>query len=75
MENPIILLAEKVQKKFRGSILTRVVCIEGADHIPTITVEIELPNGKVYVASGNNQKLAKQKAAELALFEMFSLPD
>jgi len=75
MENPIILLAEKVQQKFKGSILTRVIGIEGADHIPTITVEIELPNGKVYTASGNNQKLAKQKASELALFELFTLPD
>ena len=70
MENPIVELAEKCQKIFRESMITRVIGKEGADHNPTITVEIELPNGKVYVASGINQKIAKQKAAEKALAEL-----
>lgn len=70
MTNPIVELAERVQRKFRQSMVTRVVGKEGADHNPTITVEIELPNGKIYKASGINQKIAKQKAAEKALAEL-----
>lgn len=70
MTNPIVELAELCQRKFRESMVTRVIGKEGADHNPTITVEIELPNGKVYTASGINQKFAKQKAAEKALAEL-----
>ena len=70
MNNPIVELTEKVQKKFRESMVTRVIGKEGADHNPTITVEIELPNGKIYRATGINQKIAKQKAAEKALAEL-----
>ena len=70
MTNPIVELAELCQRKFRESMVTRVIGKEGADHNPTITVEIELPNGKVYTASGINQKVAKQKAAEKALAEL-----
>lgn len=70
MTNPIVELAEKCQIKFRESMVTRVTNKTGADHNPTITVEIELPNGKVYEASGINQKIAKQKAAEKALSEL-----
>jgi dsRNA-specific ribonuclease len=70
MNNPIVELTEKVQRKFRESMVTRVIGKEGADHNPTITVEIELPNGKIYQASGINQKVAKQKAAEKALAEL-----
>ena len=70
MYNPIVELTEKVQRKFRESMVTRVISKEGADHNPTITVEIELPNGKIYKASGINQKIAKQKAAEKALAEL-----
>ena len=69
MENPIVQLAELCQSKFRSSMLTRVAGKTGPDHNPTITVEIELPNGKVYTAYGINQKTAKQKAAERALAE------
>ena len=68
--NPIVELTEKVQRKFKESMVTRVIGKEGADHNPTITVEIELPNGKVYQASAINQKIAKQKAAEKALAEL-----
>lgn len=70
MNNPIAELTEKVQRKFRESMVTRVIGKEGADYNPTITVEIELPNGKIYKASGINQKIAKQKAAEKALAEL-----
>jgi len=70
MTNPIVELAEKCQKIFKESMVTRVTDKTGADHNPTITVEIELPNGKVYEASGINQKIAKQKAAEKALAEL-----
>lgn len=70
MTNPIVELAELCQRKFRESMVTKVIGKEGADHNPTITVEIDLPNGKVYTASGTNQKVAKQKAAEKALSEL-----
>ena len=70
MNNPIVELAEKCQRIFRESMVTRLTGKTGADHNPTITVEIELPNGKIYQASGINQKIAKQKAAEKALAEL-----
>ena len=70
MNNPIVELAEKCQRIFRERMVTRLTGKTGADHNPTITVEIELPNGKVYQASGINQKIAKQKAAEKALAEL-----
>jgi CRISPR/Cas system-associated endonuclease Cas1 len=70
MNNPIVELAEKCQRIFRESMVTRVTGKTGADHNPTITVEIELPNGKIYKASGINQKIAKQEAAEKALAEL-----
>jgi len=70
MNNPIVELAERVQRKFRESIVTRVIGKEGADHNPTITVEIEFPDGRIYRARGINQKIAKQKASEKALAEL-----
>jgi len=70
MNNPIVELAEKCQQYFRSNIETRVIGKEGASHNPTITVEIELPNGKIYQATGTNQRVAKQKAAEKALSEL-----
>ncbi len=68
--NPISELNLKCQKLFGKSILTRVVNKSGADHCPTITVEIELPNAEVYSASGLNQKEAKQQAALAALEDL-----
>ena len=65
--NPIIELAELVQKKFGKNIETRVLGKTGPDHMPTVTVEIELPNGRTYEASGTNKRIAKQRAAEKAL--------
>ena len=66
-KNPIIELAEKIQKRFGANIETRVINKTGADHCPVITVEIELPNGEIFTASGKNKKEAKQKAARKAL--------
>lgn len=71
MTNPIVVLSEAVQRKFKQSLVTRVIDKSGPDHQPVITVEIELPNGQVYQASGANQKVAKQIAAEKALSELF----
>lgn len=65
--NPIVELGEKCQKRFGASIETRVTNKVGADHCPIISVEIELPNGEIFTASGINQKEAKQKAAREAL--------
>ncbi|MEI7594780.1 MAG: putative dsRNA-binding protein [Bacteroidota bacterium] len=65
--NPIIELADRCQKIFGANIETRVIGKDGPPHCPIITVEIELPNGTTYIASGLNQKEAKQKAAREAL--------
>ena len=65
--NPIVELAELVQRQYGKNIETRVTGKTGADHCPIITVEIELPNGLIIEASGKNKKEAKQKAAEIAL--------
>jgi len=65
--NPIIELAELVQLQYGKNIETRVTGKTGADHCPVITVEIELPNGEIFTASGINKKEAKQKAAREAL--------
>ena len=69
MENPIIKLAEKCQKEYGKNLITRVIGKTGPDHIPSIEVQIELPNGCIYVGVGSNQKLAKQVAARIALSE------
>ena len=66
-KNPIIELAEKIQKRFGANIETRVTGKTGADHMPTVSVEIELPDGRVFEASGTNKRIAKQKAAREAL--------
>ncbi|WP_052910354.1 putative dsRNA-binding protein [Riemerella anatipestifer] len=70
MTNPIVKLAETCQKIYRENIITRVVKKEGLDHCPTITVEIELPDRRVFRASVENQKVAKQKAAKKALAKL-----
>lgn len=69
-KNPIVELAEKIQKRFGANIETRVTNKVGADHCPVISVEIELPNGEIFTASGINQKEAKQKAAKEALMSL-----
>ena len=65
--NPITALSEKIQKRYGQNIQTRVVGKEGQDHCPTISVEIELPDGTIFKASGLNQRETKQKAAQQAL--------
>ena len=65
--NPIVILSELCQAKFRASMETRVISKSGPDHAPIITVEIELPDGFKYTASGCNQKEAKKIAAQKAL--------
>ena len=66
-KNPIIELAELTQRQFGANIETRVTGKTGADHMPTVYVEIELPDGRIFKASGTNKRIAKQKAAEKAL--------
>ena len=68
-KKPIIELAELVQKQFGANIETRVTGKTGADHMPTVSIEIELPDGRIFEASGTNKRIAKQKAAEKALTE------
>jgi len=65
--NPIVILSEKIQKMFRKSIETYIIDTYGPCHNPIITAEILLPDGRTFKATGSNQKLAKQKAAEEAL--------
>ena len=69
MENPIVALSEMCQANFGENIETRVIGKSGEDHCPVITVEITLPNGKKFTASGSNQRIAKQAAANIALAE------
>ena len=73
MQNPIIVLSEKCQKRYGENITTEVLSQEGAGHCPTIKVAITLPSGKVYVGTGSNQKVAKQNAATAALNDAFTL--
>jgi len=68
--NPIVELSEFCQQYFGRNIETRVVGKTGSDHNPIITVEVELPDGRIFTASGMNQKLAKQKASENALLKL-----
>lgn len=68
--NSIVILSELCQAKFRASMETRVISKSGPDHAPIITVEIELPDGFKYTASGCNQKEAKKIAAQKALDDL-----
>jgi dsRNA-specific ribonuclease len=71
--NPIIVLAEFCQKQFHASIHSRVTDVTGPCHMPTITAEIQLPDGKTFLGTGNNKKEAKQEAARSAIFYLNSL--
>ena len=66
-QNPIIKLAEICQKVYGKNIETKVTGKKGADHMPTVSVAITLPNGNIYRASGSNKRIAKRAAAENAL--------
>ena len=68
--NPIIELAEIVQRVHGKNIETRVLGKTGPDHMPTVRVEIKLPDGRTFKSSGANKRVAKQKAAEIALSEI-----
>jgi len=68
--NPIVKLAEIVQKQYGANIETQVIGKKGPEHCPEIEVEIIFPDGKFYVGKANNKKVAKQKAAQLALKEL-----
>lgn len=72
IKNYVDDLEKMCQKTFRASILVRVSDIKGAGagHNQSVTVEVELPNGKIYTASAMSGKIAKQKAAEIAIKEM-----
>lgn len=70
--NPVIMLGELCQKRFGASIVTEVTGKQGPDHMPTVHVRITLPNGKEYTASGSNQKIAKQIAADNALSDLLT---
>lgn len=68
--NPIVELSVFCQKTFKKSIITNVIKIEGPDHCPVITVQILLPDGRIFYGEGSNKKNAKQQAATLALIEL-----
>lgn len=55
MGNPIVILSELCQLRYRESITTKVIAKEGPDHCPAITVQIELPDGHIYHGVGSNQ--------------------
>ena len=63
----IVRLSEAVQENTGENIVTRVIGKTGADHQPSVSVEIKLPDGDVYTAAGKNKKEAKNKAAIEAL--------
>lgn len=67
--NPIVELSHLVQKMYGKNIETSVTGKSGADHMPIIYVEIELPDGRIFEAEGLNKKIAKQEAARIALSE------
>lgn len=65
--NAVSQLSEAVQQRLGADIRTRVTGAAGPAHAPQIFVEIELPNGKIYLGSGANQREARRKAATKAL--------
>lgn len=70
INNSVDDLEKICQRIFKASILVRVVGIKGLNHNQVVTVEIKLPNGKIYTADAISGKLAKQKAAEIAIKEI-----
>lgn len=67
MKNPIIELAQFIQKQYGENITTKVVDVAGELHCPDVTIIIACPDGGEYAATVKNKKIAKQKAAEEAL--------
>lgn len=68
--NPIVELAETIQKLYGQNLEFTSPIKDGPDHCPTVTVSLLLPNGKKYTASGSNQKIARQECAKQALKEI-----
>jgi dsRNA-specific ribonuclease len=64
--NPVTKLAELVQKTYGANMETE-IWTEGASHTPLVHCRLILPDGTQFTATGRNQKLAKQAAAEQAL--------
>lgn len=67
--NALTKLVEVVQKQYGANLITE-VWTEGASHVPVVYCKITLPDGTEYTASGKNQKVAKQLAAEEALADI-----
>jgi dsRNA-specific ribonuclease len=64
--NPVTLLSELVQQRY-GENMTTEIRTEGLAHSPIVHCTLTLPNGVTFTASGKNQKVAKQLAAEMGL--------
>jgi dsRNA-specific ribonuclease len=64
--NSIVKLAQLVQKEFGANLETEIQ-VGGTAREPVIYCTLRLPNGMEYKASGKNQKIAKQEAADKAL--------
>lgn len=65
-QNPITALATLSQKKFGANLETKVWLV-GAPPNVLVNCTLTLPDGREFTASGQNQKIAKQIAAEQAL--------
>lgn len=72
-QNAVSRLGELVQKRYGKNIITRVISIEGEDHCPEVTVEVEIPNQdqSCYQGKGSNKRNAAVQAAEYALIDLF----
>ena len=66
-KSPVTILAMMCHRTYGKDILTKVTNIQGPDHRPLVTVEIKTPDGITYTSNGRNQRVAKQRAAEMAL--------
>ena len=68
--NPIVELAETIQKLYGQNLEFTTPIKDGPDHCPKVTVSLLLPNGEKYTASGSNQRIARQECAKQALKEI-----
>lgn len=68
-DNPIVILAEKVQAKYGRNLEFGTPSLSEMSHCPIVTVTLYLPNGVEYTESATNQKLARRKCAERAIAE------
>jgi dsRNA-specific ribonuclease len=65
-QNPVTTLATLVQKKFGSNMETKVWTV-GSPPDQLVNCTLTLPDGREFTASGQNQKIAKQIAAEQAI--------